>query len=266
MDPSTGTRLDPILADVADRARQRRQVHSLADLRSQTLADPTRGQRFLAGLGAPGLSIIAECKRRSPSAGQLSAETDFPARAEAYARGGASALSVLTEQDHFGGDPADLRAVEHVGLPRLRKDFLLDEAMVLESVAMGADAVLLLAVCLPDPLLGELLEVARALGLGVLVEVHDESELERALACEPDCVGVNARDLRTFEVDLARTERLLPKIPPGVLRVAESGLRSLPDLLRVASAGAHAALVGEALMRSPDPEATLAQWKAGLQA
>ena len=173
---------------------------------------------------------------------------------------------MLTEQDHFGGHPADLRAVEHVGLPRLRKDFLLDEAMVLESVAMGADAVLLLAVCLPDPLLGELLEVARALGLGVLVEVHDESELERALACGPDCVGVNARDLKTFEVDLARVEQLLPKIPPGVLRVAESGLRSLPDLLRVASAGAHAALVGETLMRSPDPEATLAQWKAGLQA
>jgi len=237
---------------------------SLSDLRAETKSDPARGLRFLSALRAPGLSIIAECKRRSPSAGLLSTETDLPARAAAYARGGAAALSVLTEEDHFGGHPEDLTDLAPVGLPRLRKDFILDEAMVLESLAMGADAVLLLAVCLPDALLGELLEVARGVGLGALVEVHNERELERALACQPDCVGVNARDLRTFEVDLARVDEFLPQVPPGVLRVAESGLRSLPDLQRVLEAGADAALVGEALMRCSDPAATLSQWNKGL--
>ncbi len=257
----TGTRLDPILADVQRRAAQRRALRSLSDLRDTLQPDPGRRLRFIEALRATGLSFIAECKRRSPSKGALSAEVDLAARAQAYAAGGASAISVLTEADHFGGSPEDLKAARPAGLPLLRKDFILDAGMVLESVEMGADAILLLAVCLPDPLLGELRVLAREAGLAVLLEVHDEAELERALAVEPDCLGVNARDLRTFEVDLAVVERLLPRIPATCLRVAESGLRELADLERVVAAQADVALVGEALMSSGDPAATLRAWR-----
>lgn len=260
----TGTRLDPILKSVAERAMARRSQKPLSALRAELEPDPARRQRFRDALGAEGLSIIAECKRRSPSVGQLSEEVDLAARAAAYSTGGAACLSVLTEQDHFSGDPADLTAVAGSGLPRLRKDFILDEGMVLESVAMGADAILLLAVCLPDPLLSELRQCASECGLGVLLEVHDEAELERGIACTPDALGVNARDLKTFEVDLGTVEALLPRVPEGILRVAESGVHGLPELQRVLQAGSDAALVGEALMRSPDPAQTLSEWKAAL--
>jgi indole-3-glycerol phosphate synthase len=185
-------------------------------------------------------------------------------RALSYAAGGAAALSVLTEEDHFGGAPADLGAVATAGLPRLRKDFVLDEGMVLESVLMGADAVLLLAVCLPGARLGALRRLAADCGLATLVEVHDEEELERALAVEPDCLGVNARDLTTFAVDLSVIERLMPMVAGNAVRVAESGVRGLAELRRVRDAGADAALVGEALMRAPDPTATLREWRAAL--
>jgi len=171
---------------------------------------------------------------------------------------------VLTEQDHFRGALADLAAVAGCGLPRLRKDFLLDEGMVLESVAAGADAVLLLAVCLPDPLLGELRACAAECGLAVLLEVHDERELERALAVAPDCVGVNARDLRSFAIDLGTVERLLPRVPETAVRVAESGIHGEEQLRRVRAAGADAALVGTALMRADDPGGQLAAWRAAL--
>jgi len=260
----TGTRLDPILASVRARAAERRARRSLADLRAEHASDPRRRERFLAALRAPGLAVIAECKRRSPSAGALSGEVDLGARAAAYAAGGARALSVLTEEDHFDGAPADLAAVAGAGLPRLRKDFVLDEGMVLESVAFGADALLLLAVALPDPLLGELRAAAREAGLAVLLEVHDERELERALAVEPDCLGVNARDLRTFGVDLGQVERLLPLVPPGPRKVAESGIHGIADLRRALAAGADAVLVGEALMRAGSPQATLEEWRRAI--
>jgi len=174
---------------------------------------------------------------------------------------------VLTEMDHFAGSLDDLGAAGACGLPRLRKDFLLDEAMVLESALHGADAVLLLPVILDDRSLARLRETARALGLAGLVEVHDERELERALALapEPELVGVNARDLTTFEVDLATVERLLPRVPDGPIRVAESGIRGIEDLERVRDAGADAALVGEALVRAEDPESTLRAWKERLR-
>lgn len=262
----TGTRLDPILASVHARAARRRREKSVADLRRELRTDDARRARFTGALSGAGLAIVAECKRRSPSAGALSGEADLAARAAAYAAGGAAALSVLTEEEHFSGAPEDLAAVAGAGLPRLRKDFLLDEGMVLESASMGADAVLLLAVCLPDPLLGELRACAREAGLAVLLEVHDERELERAAAVDPDCIGVNARDLRTFHVDLATVERLLPLVPPGVARVAESGIRGAAELARVRRAGADAALVGEALMRAPAPEATLRAWREALDA
>ncbi|MCP3919994.1 MAG: indole-3-glycerol-phosphate synthase [bacterium] len=260
----TGTRLDPILESVAARAAQRLGARSAADLRRELEPDPARRARFVGALRTGGLAFIAECKRRSPSVGALSDEVDLLARAKAYARGGAAAMSVLTEQDHFAGSPADLAEVAPAGLPRLRKDFVLDERMVLESVAMGADAILLLAVCLPDPLLGELRALANEVGLAVLLEVHDERELERGLAARPDCLGVNARDLRTFEVDLATVERLLPLVPGDIVSVAESGVRGLDELARVRAAGADAALVGEALMRAESPERTLAQWREAL--
>lgn len=260
----TGTRLDPIVEAVARRAAERRSRCSLEDLRSGLAPDPTRRERFVSALKGPGLAFIAECKRRSPGAGAVLARGDLLARAEAYARGGAAALSVLTEEDHFDGAPEDLARVGAAGLPRLRKDFLLDEGMVLESVAMEADAVLLLAVCLEGSLLGELRAAAGECGLAVLVEVHDEAELERAAAVAPDCLGVNARDLATFQVDPAIVARLLPRIPAGPVRVAESGLRAAADLRRVRDAGADAALVGESLMRAADPAATLREWRTAL--
>ncbi len=261
---STGTRLDPILDAVRARAASRRRDQPLAGLRAGMRPDPSRGARFRAALAGPELAFLAECKRRSPSEGSLVTETDLAPRAAAYAAGGAAALSVLTEEDHFRGGLADLASVAGAGLPRLRKDFLLDEGMVLESLAAGADAVLLLAVCLPDPLLGELRACAAECGLAVLLEVHDEAELERALAVEPDCLGVNARDLRDFRVDLGTVERLLPRVPTGTLRVAESGLAGPGDLRRVRAAGADAALVGTALMRAADPAAALRGWRAAL--
>lgn len=256
--------LEPILASVRERAAERRRFRSLADLRSEVRAEPGRGQRFTAALRGDGLSVLAECKRRSPSAGALSGETDLLPRARAYAEGGAAALSVLTEEDHFHGHPLDLARVAEAGLPRLRKDFLLDEAMVLESWEMGADAILLLACVLPDPLLGELRALAREIGLSVLLEVHEEGELERGIAADPDCLGVNARNLRTLEVDLAVVDRLLPQAPPTSVRVAESGVRDLADLKRVRKAGADAVLVGETLMRAEDPRNTLREWRRAL--
>jgi indole-3-glycerol phosphate synthase len=260
----SATRLDPILASVRARAAARRARTSLGALRRETRPDPARRRRFVSALCGDGLAFLAELKRRSPSAGTIRADGDVLERARAYAAGGAAALSVLTEEDHFSGSPEDLARVAAAGLPRLRKDFLLDEGMVLESIAMGADAILLLAVCLPDPLLGELRSLAGDLGLAVLLEVHDERELERAIAVEPDCIGVNARDLASFRVDLATSERILPVIPESFVRVAESGLSTLDGLRRVRRAGADAALVGEALMRAEDPGALLRSWKVGL--
>lgn len=259
-------RLDPILRDVRARNAEDRRRVPLAELRRTVRGDPSRRERFLGALRTDSLAIIAECKRASPSAGRISGEVDWRERSVAYARGGAAALSVLTERDHFHGDPRHLDEVRASGLPLLRKDFVLDEGMVLDSARLGADAVLLLPVALHGALLGELATVARELGLAALVEVHDERELERALALEPELIGVNARDLTTFEVDLATTERLLPQVPRGIARVAESGLRDERDLLRVRRAGADAALVGEALMRSDDACALLQRWKDVLRA
>lgn len=261
---SAPERLVPILAAVAERSRVRRAALPIEALRRDVTPAPERRRAFLDALSQPGLSFIAECKRKAPSTGQLSEEVDLTARIRAYAEGGARALSILTEEDHFQGSLADLGAAPEVTLPRIRKDFVLDEGMLLEAQLAGASAVLLLACCLDDVQLGELRAQARELGLAVLLEVHDEAELERAVPLAPEALGVNARDLRTFEIDLAVTERLLPRVPDGMLRVAESGLHDLDDLARVARAGADAALVGTALMRSADPAATLRSWSAAL--
>lgn len=259
-------RLIPLLDVVRSRAAERRRHQPLASLRAGWSPDPARRARFVAALrGARGgFGLIAECKRRSPSAGILDAETPLQQRASSYARGGADALSILTETDHFGGSLADLAAVQAAGLPRLRKDFLLDEAMVLESLPAGADAVLLIAECLPGALLSELRAVAREAGLAVLIEAHDAPQLERAIAAEPDCVGVNARDLRSFRTDLERAAELLKTIPARFLRIAESGIHAVDHLRRVRAAGADAALVGTALMQAADPESLLRGWRTFL--
>jgi indole-3-glycerol phosphate synthase len=260
----TAERLKPILAAVAERARGRRARASLADLRAELQIETGRREAFVNALASPELAFIAECKRRAPSAGELSDESNLQDRIRTYQLGGAAALSILTEQDHFGGSLADLSAAPEVALPRLRKDFLLDEAMVLEAQLAGASAVLLIVAALDPVLLAELRATAQEVGLGVLIEVHDERELELASPLGPEALGVNARDLTTFEIDLQVSERVLPLMPAGTVRVAESGLHTLDDLRRMRSAGADAVLVGTALMRSTDPAQTLAGWRTEL--
>ncbi|MFZ0091637.1 MAG: indole-3-glycerol phosphate synthase TrpC [Solirubrobacteraceae bacterium] len=216
--------------------------------------DPIRD--FTAALEAPGLSVIAEHKRRSPSAGLIRDGLELDAVVGAYERGGAAALSVLTEPASFGGTLADLRRARSAsGLPILRKDFIVDGYQVTESLAAGADAILLIVAALQRSELSELHAHARACGLGVLVEVHDASELQVAAGVGAAVIGINNRDLTTLRVDPARTFALLPEMPPGTVTVSESGWRTRGELERLRTAGADAVLIGEALMRSPDIEA-----------
>jgi indole-3-glycerol phosphate synthase len=236
----------------------RRERTPLAPLRERAAArlqrDPVRD--FTATLAAPGLSVIAEHKRRSPSAGAIRTDLELEDVVAAYEHGGARALSVLTERAGFGGSIEDLtRARAAATLPILRKDFIVDEYQVVEAVAAGADAILLIVAALDPAALRSLYELATGYGLGVLVEVHDVDELTIAAAIEPAVIGINNRDLTTLEVDTARTLQLLASAPAGALTVSESGLRAPADVAAVAAAGVDAVLVGEALMRSGDIEA-----------
>lgn len=215
------------------------------------------GPGFGRALRGSGLSVIAEIKRRSPSKGELSPGLDAAKTACAYAAGGAAAISCLTDQTFFGARASDLAAARTAGLPVLRKDFLIDELQIDESVRLGASAVLLVVRILETDRLEPLLRHAQALGLDALVEVHDESELDRALEAGASIVGVNNRDLRTLEVDPSRALRLRPRIPAGVLSVAESGVRTRDDARRIEAAGFDAVLVGETLVTSLDPATTL---------
>ena len=213
---------------------------------------------FRAALAAPGMSVIAEIKRRSPSKGDLAPDLDPALIAKAYVAGGAAALSVLTDEEFFGGSVADLAAARAaVDVPVLRKDFTVSEVDVCDARVMGADAVLLIVAALSDTELSRFHRLARDLDLDVLVEVHDGDELERALKVEPEIVGVNQRDLRTFDVDRELAARLAPRIPDGVVRVAESGIRDADDVARVRDAGYDAVLVGESLVTAADPAASL---------
>lgn len=217
---------------------------------------PARG--FAAALGGHVPALIAEVKRASPSAGAIADDVDLVAQVVAYAAGGAAAISVLTEPRHFHGSLADLDAVRvAVDVPVLRKDFLVHPAQVIEARARGADAVLLITACLTDGELAAMLSVVRDLGMDALVETHADDELDRALASGAHVVGVNARDLETLEVDVARALERIGRIPPDRIAVFESGVRSRTDAQAAVDAGASAILVGEALMRAGDPRAAV---------
>ncbi len=208
--------------------------------------------------GTAGLAVIAEVKRRSPSKGPLAPDLDPTGVARAYASGGAACLSVLTDEEFFGGRVADLVAARDAsGLPVLRKDFTVGPADVCDARLMGADAVLLIVAALSDAELVALHELAARTGLDALVEVHDEAELDRALVLGPRLVGVNQRDLTTFEVDPSRAERLAARIPPEVVAVAESAVRGPDDARRLADAGYDAVLVGESVVVSGDRAAAV---------
>ncbi len=207
---------------------------------------------------ADGVAVISEVKRRSPSKGDLNVGLDPAALASAYAAGGASALSVLTDVDHFGGSAADLCAARSaVTIPVLRKDFTIDARDVADARIMGADAVLLIVAALDDTELADFFALATELELGVLVETHDEAEVDRALAVGATVIGVNQRDLVTFQVDTDRAVRVAAALPDGVTRVAESGIGGPADVGPLVDAGFHAVLVGESLVRSGDPEAAV---------
>ncbi len=208
---------------------------------------------FEAALRAPGISLIAEIKRASPSKGAIRLDLNPADLARIYADNGAAAISVLTDSKYFGGSLDDLRtARQTVDLPLLRKDFVLDPYQVYEARAAGADAVLLIVAILSDPALSLLYALTRRLNMSALIEVHNENELQRALRLVPPLIGINNRDLSTFTVDLETTARLRPMIPADICVVAESGIHSRADLDRLRQIGVDAILVGEALVRSDD--------------
>jgi len=218
-------------------------------------ASPPRGFRAaLERAHAPGrLALIAEIKKASPSKGLIRADFDPPALARAYEAGGAACLSILTDEPSFQGADSFLTAArDAVALPCIRKDFLVDPWQVAESRALGADAILVILAMVGDTLAADLMSEARRLGMDALVEVHDEDEMARARGLQADLVGVNNRDLRTFTVDLAITERLAAAAPPGALLVTESGIATSVDVARLERSGARAMLVGESLMRQAD--------------
>jgi len=254
--------LDDIVAGVREDLAVRRRATSEADLRALIDRLPAAIDPRPA-FAAPGLSVIAEVKRRSPSKGDLANIPDPTVLARAYTDGGADAISVLTEQRRFGGSLDDLRAVRAaVPTPLLRKDFVVTDYQLLEARAAGADLVLLIVAALPGDLLADLHGQAVELGLTPLVEVHEETEIARALNVGADLVGINARNLKTLEVDPSTFGRLVGQLPDEVLKVAESGISDPDDAARYAAEGADVVLVGEALVRNGDPRAAVSAIKA----
>lgn len=249
--------LDAIVAGVREDLALRERELPLPELRAR-LADAPAVRDPMPHLRAAGSSVIAEVKRRSPSKGALADIEDPAALAAAYARGGAAAISVLTEQRRFGGTLGDLRAVRRaVEAPILRKDFIVTSYQLVEARAAGADLALLIVAALPDEDLRRLYDEALALGLTPLIEVHDEPETERAVALGAELIGVNARNLKTLAVDDRTFGRLAPGIPDDRVLVAESGITGPADVARYVGEGARAVLVGEALVKGGDPESAV---------
>ena len=254
-------------------AAARRSADDRARLTSREVLDrlmarrPPAGEAFRDSLGRPGVRIIAECKRRSPSRGILRAEYDPVAIARSYAAAGAAAISVLTEPTFFDGSLDHLRAIRAaVTVPLLRKDFIVTDYQVVEAAAAGADAVLLIVAALDGAALARLIALARSISLAALVEVHDGSELAQATDAGADVVGVNSRNLRTLQVDRSVLDELASALAPGAIAVAESGLKTAEDLRRLAARRYDAFLIGERFMTAPDPGAALASLRADVEA
>jgi indole-3-glycerol phosphate synthase len=250
--------LDDIVAGARLDFAERETAVSLADVKEQaSRQDPALDP--MPAFRSSGVSIIAEVKRASPSRGTLASIDDPAALAAEYESGGAAAVSVLTEGRRFGGSLNDLRCVRaQVGMPVLRKDFIVSSYQLWEARAAGADMALLIVAALDQPALVSLVERAVSIGLTPLVEVHDEADLERALDAGADLVGVNARDLKTLQVDRTAFARLAPRIPERVVRIAESGVRGPHDVIEYARCGADVVLVGETLVTGDNPRATVA--------
>ena len=251
--------LDEILAGVREDVGLRQEQVPLEQVRDLAAAAPAAIDAY-AALRKPGVAVIAEVKRASPSRGALADIPDPAELAGEYAAGGARCISVLTEGRWFGGSLADLAAVRAaVGVPVLRKDFVVSAYQVHEARAHGADLVLLIVAALEQNVLVGLLERIESLGMTALVEVHNEEEADRALEANAKVIGVNARDLRTLEVDRSVFERIAPGLPNNVVKIAESGVRGPHDLIRYASAGADAVLVGEGLVTKKSPRDAVAE-------
>jgi len=254
--------LDAIVAGARRAAAERQQVADRAMLERRIALRGPRGAAFEASLREPGLRVIAECKRRSPSRGVLCRHYDPAAVAAGYEANGAAAISVLTEPSFFDGALDHLAAARaSVSVPLLRKDFIVTEYQLVEAAAAGADAALLIVAALDDKTLARLLAVAKAMGLAVLVEVHDRAELVRAVAVGTAVVGVNSRNLRTLHVDTSVLDDLGPLIPRDIIAVAESGLKTSGDLIRLRQAGYRAFLIGERFMVEPDPGLALGRMR-----
>ena len=253
--------MDAKRREIADRVRP------VTDKELTALPRP-KGPGFRASLAVPGrLTVIAEVKRASPSVGTIRSDVDAVAQARLYADAGAECLSVLTESAYFKGCLADLESVVRDQssrprpLPCIRKDFMVHPWQVLEAAQAGARCILIIVRGLTDDEIRPIHRAARAAGLDALFEVHDEHELDRALRHDPDMVGVNNRNLSTFDIDLGFAERVIPRMPKGVLKVAESGIRNAEDAARMRAAGADSLLVGESLMRASDPAALLRSFR-----
>jgi indole-3-glycerol phosphate synthase len=246
--------IEQLIEGAREGVRERKRELPQAELENQLSA---RGEDrpFQEALTRPGLSLIAEFKRRSPSKGDIAPGADVGAQVAAYERGGAAALSVLTDAPHFGGSLEDLRAARTAAsLPIIRKDFIVDPYQLYEAAVNGADAVLLIVRAMNDRELRSLYEEARALDLDCLVEVHDAEELERALEVDAEVIGINNRDLDEQRVDIQKTFELMPDVPAGKTVVAESGISGREELMELDRVGVDAVLIGGALMTAPDPE------------